>query len=211
MRDFANILISFALASVLLLPPSSVSAQESGEAPDSSEDAPVLRLQAIYDKETGEVTIVEKDGPTGQADPNLMMGDMETPTGAGKTFPDFAAYAEGEASGFGVLVTDSSGRNTQVLASANTGMYDPDKLSGLLADGNTLTPVPVFSLGSRLPTREEAQDITQAAIDGAIERVCAMGNKPRTLKTVVSIGVSLGLEGRFDLEMEWNPREDCTE
>lgn len=98
-----------------------------------------------------------------------------------------------------------------------TGVYhgDPNnsefiKAMGNLPKGYSMVKAGYFTGGySILPTIAEVKSIISTAINTTMDVVCALKHRPNKIKTEIDVAVSLGLEGRFKLSLDWNPSEAC--
>lgn len=87
---------------------------------------------------------------------------------------------------------------------------DQDFIFDRLDAGGSITPVRIWGRATRnLPSVDEVQEITQAALNAALDMVCAGSPRAEEISASVRLAVALGLEGSFDLSMTWRPARDC--
>ncbi|HKK84794.1 MAG TPA: hypothetical protein VJ942_04645 [Roseovarius sp.] len=75
--------------------------------------------------------------------------------------------------------------------------------------GGKVQAVGFWPAAPKLPTADEAREITQSAINGALAIVCGSEPQPEDLSMEVSLATAMRLEGRFALKMDWKPKRDC--
>lgn len=183
-------ILTFGLAMILSGP---IAAQE-----------PVLKYEARVNPETGEVDLVliEQD----QVDFNQLMSPYGAEFGTEDAQEGDLFYSDMLGSD-GVAYFDPTGDLKAVFASPKT-IAESQVLLEKLNDGGTLQKTSWFGR-PRLPTAEQAQQITKASINAALEIICDANPRPEKMNLDVSLAVMMGLEGKFAIQMEWLPSRDC--
>ncbi len=155
----------------------------------------VIEPKSQYDRSLG---VVEGDG---------VERDQATTQKVADAFEKYNEYGVMDAvEGFAFL--DKNGEVLDVYA-APLGPEGYQYLVEKIPDGGAMKPVAFWGNAKSLPTMEEVRQITETSVQKALDVICAAEPRPESLAIEIALAASLGLEGKFQLNMEWRPARDC--
>jgi hypothetical protein len=153
-----------------------------------------VQFEAVIDPETGDIVVLEVMSPMHD------LGGFNTPEGTltlNEVQPQAFAYF------------DQQGNIAEAFYAPITPA-DQAFIFDRLDAGGSITPVTIWGRATRtLPSVDEVQEITEAALNAALGMVCAGSPRAEEISASVRLAVALGLEGSFDLSMTWRPARDC--
>lgn len=178
------------------------SATIADDAEDSSRES--LRFEVRVDDSTGEVIVVPTTGdwsPDKENSTSLAGGLKAVEAMKSEGFEGFE-----EVDSYAYFGAD--GKLLDVFA-APADPIESNLLLERIPEGGTLKPVKFWNAAPSLPSLEQVRAITQTSIQAALDMVCSTDPRPENMEFEVALGVSLGLEGKFLLNLDWKPVRDC--
>lgn len=158
-----------------------------------------IKFRAVKNLQTGEIELQEVG--------NISTADFNADfAGLGMKVSDLYSDS-GDQQSF--VAIDKDGKIKNVFAPPPNDMAKAAIIDNLSEGDQIVMAKFWWPVQSSLPTVDEVKEITRASMAVALEMICEADPKPETMSLNVELGVSLGVNGRFEFSSEWRPSRDC--